>query len=1178
MPVQTPTERVDAPALPSVLQAEPVHEPPKRHGRVFLFCGVILPLVALLFETTTHYCAQHFFDPFPSTAHILLYLLIPVSNFLTWLAGRRDLSSYYLFISLANGMAMGIGCLYTLMFLPISGLSAMYILFFGFGLLGLAPLLSLPASWLAGKSVCGMASSKRTFFDPHMMEHIGHLIILVMVVAIELPSTLTRYNLGAANDHNPKTAAQAVAWLRKYGSQEVMLRACYERSGRATDILGALAEHMHPISQAEARATFYKVTGKPFNSVPIPASARATIKNTGIVSDSADLNAGVQDDFDYDADIAGESVSGAARGLMINDAKMSGKIDGNAAQAYVTWSFKFDNSSPFDREARCKILLPPGGVVTKAVMRVNGVPHYATIMARTEARTVYQEAVKERKNPLLISVCGDDQILVQCFPVRKGTDIELSFDIAAPMTVAENRDSASLVLPAFVERNFETKQPVQVDFTSADSTLTAPGNKEIVSTASELSGRVDTAQLSRFQAIVHATRDPNVEAVFARDTRSGYETYIKRLIRREAFVAPTNLTVVIDGSEPMKNYLPEIVQGLEAISPAVSVEIMLVGDEVKTLCSKGTKPGDAKFREALTALRDFVPVGGQDDRVIATAVRKAYKDKGSAVLWIHAAQPLAKHLSGAVQLALKHGGTRPLLYDLQVATGANEYLNFPEKLPSLIRVVRTGSVAADMKRLYGAWKEKPRTEEEFTWDPAPIVGSASLVKADDTLGQLWAFNQILKLTAPANADDPNNAAQAAAYANNYHLVTPISSGIVVEDIQLLAGNIDPPAPLEVPDLREVLANFGPLGGIRDSLSASFEKATQELNRLNSSGDQVETMTEETPPELESPPMTEAAPPELAGATNGTVGSRGQEGSYGAAPNPPQAVAPGIQAYSTRGGAAGGGEMSVFAPHSSNYTSSTTRAVDGAMPPPVLKGKTGSPAGNNATLMFQFDGRAKEASKKFAPGTNEQILNLRTTARDRESAIGYGSYRPKAVDQAGLPAFNKVQESKQQSQRANRFKFSPSWESEKAERRSEFDEFSMLRQKNDAGNAKDFSDPMWRADVNARKQAAAETDDLGAADDPRSGEANAIGMLAQDKPYSALQPLDVSTVDLDHDAKYTQSRVFFLHVLFAVMGLVGLTALAVGVLKLMFLLMANANKPVVPEAVMEAAPSRRRVMQ
>jgi Vault protein inter-alpha-trypsin domain len=384
-----------------------------KHGTLFLFFGVILPVIAVAFELTTHFCAQHFFDPFPSSNHVILFLLIPLSNFMAWLAGRRDMSAHFGFMSLISGMAMGIGCLYALMFLPLTPHAALWTLVFGFGLLGFAPLLSVPCTWLSGKTVCKLAASRKTFFDAHQVEHIGHLIVLCLVVAVELPSTLTRMNLSLAAD--PATEKQGVQWLRQFGSEEVMLRACYERSGRATDILGSLYEAAHPVSIESARTIFYEVTGKPFNSVPIPAAARATIQHAGLVDDPNGLNADVKDEFDLDSDIAGENVSGVARGLAVSKTEVRGTVDSDAAVAELDWNTTFTNSSPYDREARAKLLLPPGGVVTKASVTINGVEHDATILVRSLARAIYRQAVAERrKDPLLVSTCG-----IRCSPMLR---------------------------------------------------------------------------------------------------------------------------------------------------------------------------------------------------------------------------------------------------------------------------------------------------------------------------------------------------------------------------------------------------------------------------------------------------------------------------------------------------------------------------------------------------------------------------------------------------------------------------------------------------------------------------------------------------------------------------------------------------------------------------------------
>ena len=262
-----------------------------------------------------------------------------------------------------------------------------------------------------------------------------------------------------------KEKQSAIDWLRKYGNQETMLRACYERSGKATDILGSLYESGHPISVAEARKVFYLVTGKPYNSVPIPKSFRATVQHAALMRESDPLNSGIDDEFDRDTDMAGESVAGVARGLSIAQTKITGVADPDSALARLTWTFSFKNDSKFDREGRAKILLPKDAVVSRATLTVNGEEREAKVMARSEARAIYRQALIERKDPLLVSYCGRDQVLVQCFPIDGGSVMQVKLQIDAPMTIADD-DKGTIVLPAFIERNFVADAPYVVDIAS----------------------------------------------------------------------------------------------------------------------------------------------------------------------------------------------------------------------------------------------------------------------------------------------------------------------------------------------------------------------------------------------------------------------------------------------------------------------------------------------------------------------------------------------------------------------------------------------------------------------------------------------------------------------------------------------------------------------------------------
>jgi hypothetical protein len=787
----------------------------KKRGRLFLFCGVLLPAVAMLFETNFHFCARHFFDPFPSAGHVVLFGLIPFSNFLVWLGTRRDLSNHYAFMALISGMAMGVACLYTLMFLPLTPMACLFSLVLGFGLLGLAPLLSLPCNLIAGSTVRHLAARKITYFNAHQVEHLGHMIILVMVIAIELPSTLTRINLSRAAQTNPSESRDGVAWLRRFGSQEVLLRACYERSGRATDILGSLYDTAHPLNVTQARRVFFQVTGKPFNSVPIPQSARATVQHTGVVTDPNSPNAGIEDEFDVDTDIAGEAVSGVARGLSVSQSKIEGKIDADAALATLGWSFAFTNDSKFDREARAKILLPPSAVVTKATLTVNNIERSATIMVRNAARDRYRRAVVEHKDPLLVSTCGTDQVLVQCFPVRPGQTIKVKLQMAAPLDI-DQKENATQVLPAFLERNFQADLTSSVNIQSTKP-LTAGGLTPSTIKASDaidsycLTGNIDAAHLAGFNSIIEVEREKSCQLTWCKTEKFSHNAEIERRIVPPRYEGIKNLIVVVDASASMQRFMPEIAEGLKTMPPSKLAQIKVVGDTVSKICPKWKHGGDAEYISAVQSLKKLKTEGGQDDfSVLSAALNEAAGTADTAVLWLHAAQPVTSGSKYELNTSLGRATAHPILFDMQLVAGPNEILNGVITDNRLVRVPRAGSLVDDLSALFLACERAPQS---LTQADMTVVsdGSVSLTAAsesnrpppdgapndyqlfhaaasdyrphgrevDERLAKIWANRQIC--TDIQYLDFPQEN-EANLLANAFQIVSPVSSAIVTEPV------------------------------------------------------------------------------------------------------------------------------------------------------------------------------------------------------------------------------------------------------------------------------------------------------------------------------------------------------------------------------------------------------------
>lgn len=149
--------------LPSPrLKAKPRHPhrlPKARSGKSWLwliiraFLGVLLPLGTLILEWAERPSASELLDPIPTPFHILLIALVPVTNALgLWFLERsaQPLPRWFAWMLSAS---LGISGAYAVAYAPITPLAAFGILFYGVGLIPLAPLIA----WIFGlrlRSAC----------------------------------------------------------------------------------------------------------------------------------------------------------------------------------------------------------------------------------------------------------------------------------------------------------------------------------------------------------------------------------------------------------------------------------------------------------------------------------------------------------------------------------------------------------------------------------------------------------------------------------------------------------------------------------------------------------------------------------------------------------------------------------------------------------------------------------------------------------------------------------------------------------------------------------------------------------------------------------------------------------------------------------------------------------------
>ncbi len=167
--------------------------------------------------------------------------------------------------------------------------------------------------------------------------------------------------------------------------------------------------------------------------------------------------------------------------LSLASSRIDGSFDPDAALGYLEWTMVFKNTASFQQEARARLALPPGGVVSRLTLWVNGEEREAAFAERGKVQAAYDAVVRTRRDPVLVTTNGGDIVNVQCFPVQPNGEMKIRLGVTAPMQIEMTNMSASkeahseawMRLPYFIERNFrvddnvthsvwiESKQPLE---------------------------------------------------------------------------------------------------------------------------------------------------------------------------------------------------------------------------------------------------------------------------------------------------------------------------------------------------------------------------------------------------------------------------------------------------------------------------------------------------------------------------------------------------------------------------------------------------------------------------------------------------------------------------------------------------------------------------------------------
>lgn len=722
--------------------------------------GVVMPLLVFGLEFFTGFCGSVFFDPLESWIHVVAVGFVIASNW--WLLTTRSRRIALKWRALAAGSSLGMSTFFGLLFVPLIPLSCMAVLILGMGLLSLTPVLNVLATWSISRRHREVGSSEWNAWWKG-----GLFASALLLVILQVPSVWTRLALNQALSEKDTVAERGLAQLRTFHSEKTLLRACYEGNrgtSMSTDISGWLLdgwqlllpflweEPFRSFSSEDVRTVYYRVTGDAYNTQPPPSF----IVKGNVLGGGADRGL---DQIQWDDHLGGEEVAVRLANLDLVQSRIDGHLDAPSGLTYQEWTMVFRNENSTAQEARLQMLLPEDGVVSRVTLWVNGEPQEAAFSSKSKVRAAYEAvAVRQSRDPVLVTATGPGRVLVQCFPVpADGGEMKIRIGMTAPLK------RGKVATPILLERNFGVGQDLE-------TSVWMQGPQQFSFRGEEGSHRDGAGQslqielpswrLQQEGTYFACEQEPSTIVWSEDQFAEPEEAYLTRTWQTENRPALSKCILVVDGSASMADFA-------EKLEPIISD----LGEKITVVIAD-----DGVSQKPLKAHRFE---GGRDNGpALEWAMREARKHSSSAVVWLHGPQPLASEDEESLAQLFERGTSEVSLYSIACKPGGNRLL---EKLFKN-RAVQMGPRLSKNGHDLGPWLTNlidGGTERKAQWSRSASLptGEAGL-KVWDQLARWWAVEKVRHGSRQQSAES-----EAIQFAAKYQLVTAYSGAVVLETAQ-----------------------------------------------------------------------------------------------------------------------------------------------------------------------------------------------------------------------------------------------------------------------------------------------------------------------------------------------------------------------------------------------------------
>lgn len=316
----------------------------------------------------------------------------------------------------------------------------------------------------------------------------------------------------------------------------------------------------------------------------------------------------------------------------------------------------FVNEHEWEAEGTYVFPLPPGATVSNFTMWVDGEPVEAEVLPADQARAIYEDIVRRRRDPALLEYVGRDVVQARIFPIPPGEErrIQLEYTQVLPVENGLVRYVYPLDTERFSARPLE-EVSIHVEIRSVDPirALYSPTHQD----------RVFIDRDGEYRATVgyeesDVRPDQDFELIYTVNPEDvGLNLLSYRPLEEDGFflllvaptvetkgkVAPRDILLVLDTSGSMEGEKLEqakdaLVYVLDHLNPGDRFNVIAFSTGLQTY-ARGLRPA-AEADEAAQWVGRLEAVGGTDiNRALLEALAQADPERSTVLIFLTDGQP-----------------------------------------------------------------------------------------------------------------------------------------------------------------------------------------------------------------------------------------------------------------------------------------------------------------------------------------------------------------------------------------------------------------------------------------------------------------------------------------------------------------------------------------------------------